>query len=340
MYHSKIRQKIRHKRILHEVLLELTYRCNLDCFFCYNDRDARGVPLSLDQYVVLLDDLARMQVMFLTFSGGEPMVHPRFFDLGRAARERGFVVRVRTNGHTLRRAIAERLKKVVDPYMVEISLHGATGGTHDRQTRVAGSFDRLLGNVGVLRDLGVRQRLVCTPTAWNDHELEEMLVLADQLGVPLRFQGPVAPRDNGDTTPLAIQPSRAAWQRVEALLAARAAPGTASAEDGCQAAARVPERDHLCGIGRESVDVDPYGNVLACMHLRQSAGNLHDETIEQIWNDSPVFMQARELSENAARRFAGKALEQFGAPLYCPAIEENAAKRQGCSGNCAIGGCG
>ena len=30
---------------LFSVLIELTYRCNLDCFFCYNDLGMRGKPL-------------------------------------------------------------------------------------------------------------------------------------------------------------------------------------------------------------------------------------------------------------------------------------------------------
>jgi hypothetical protein len=48
---------------------------------------------------------------------------------------------------------------------------------------------------------------VATPTAWHEHQIEDMVALCDDLDLPLRFQGPVAPRDNGDTVPLAIQPS-------------------------------------------------------------------------------------------------------------------------------------
>ena len=50
--------------------------------------------------------------------------------------------------------------------------------------------------------------VVNTPTAWNEHEIEGMFALCDSLGVPLRFQGPVAPRDDGDTEPLAFSPPR------------------------------------------------------------------------------------------------------------------------------------
>ena len=64
MSFSAISNKVKQQRILNDVTLELTYACNLDCFFCYNDRDKPGKPLSLAQYETLLRDLAGMQTMF------------------------------------------------------------------------------------------------------------------------------------------------------------------------------------------------------------------------------------------------------------------------------------
>src|SRR5688500_12029850 len=86
---------------LFSVLIELTYRCNLDCFFCYNDLGLRGKPLSYDQYDTLLRDLASMDVLNVALSGGEPLAHPDFFRIGARARQLGFVVRVKSNGHAL-----------------------------------------------------------------------------------------------------------------------------------------------------------------------------------------------------------------------------------------------
>ena len=53
----------REENALFSVLLELTYHCNLDCFFCYNDVHLAGRPLQLEQYYGLLDDLAEMQLV-------------------------------------------------------------------------------------------------------------------------------------------------------------------------------------------------------------------------------------------------------------------------------------
>lgn len=315
--------RARLRRDLLDVTVELTYRCNLDCFYCYNDRGKRGRTLSLGQYRALFEDLARMQTMFVMLTGGEPMVHPHFFEIGRITRELGFVVRVRTNGHTLNARNVGRLLNEVEPYVVEVTLHGASAEVHDRQTRVAGSFHRLVRHLRGARAAGLRCGLVVTPTAWNEHEIEPMVVLADELGMPLRFQGPVGPRDNGDVAPLSIQPAQATWTLVERVVAERreaAQQGRGRAEVSADSGDEVPA---TCSVGLTGLHVDPFGSVQACVHLQESAGNLHEQSIEEIWRHSPLFARARQGAIEAAERLAGGAPRQLGAPLFCLAVEEN-----------------
>jgi len=340
MYRSEILPTIRARRILFDVSLELTYACNLDCFYCYNDRAKAGRRLSLAHYERLLEDLARMQTLYLMLTGGEPMVHPDFFAIGRKARELGFVTRVRTNGHSLNGRMAERVRDEVDPYVVEVSLHGATAEVHDRQTRVPGSFARLLDNLKAAGAAGLRLGVVTTPTAWNEHQIEDMVALCDGLGIPIRFQGPVGPRDNGDTAPLAIQPAPATWERVTELVRRRRAERDAGCDSAGSASPaveieRAPEVQATCSVGVSGVDIDPFGNVQACMHLQESAGNLHEQSIEAIWNDSPLFRRARARAVEAAKAFTGGKVQQYGAPIFCLAVEENASKDCGqCRSGC------
>jgi MoaA/NifB/PqqE/SkfB family radical SAM enzyme len=293
----------------------------------------------LQQYQQLLEDLAKMQTMYLMLTGGEPMVHPHFFEIGRIARDLGFVVRVRTNGHLLNQHRAERIRDEVDPYLVEVSLHGATAEVHDRQTRVSGSFDSLIKNITTARQVGLRISVVSTPTAWNEHQIDAMFALCDELVVPLRFQGPVAPRDNGDTAPLVIQPKEATWGIVEARVKAQRQQQepTEAATPIRQPAEVDREQPATCSVGVAGVDIDPYGNVLACMHLQESAGNLHDQSIEKIWHDSPLFQRARSRAIDAAKRFTDTPPKQLGAPLFCLAVEENLCK--GTTGSSCTGSC-
>ena len=85
------------------------------------------------------------------------------------------------------------------------------------------------------------------------------------------------------------------------------------------------------------MDIDPYGNVQACMHLQESAGSLHEQSIKDIWENSPLFTRARNRAVSAARQFVDIPVKQLGAPVFCLAVEENLKK--GHASNCNSG-CG
>jgi len=57
MSYADIIRRTWDENILFTVLVELTYKCNLNCFYCYNDRSLHGKPLSTDQYCKLFEDL-------------------------------------------------------------------------------------------------------------------------------------------------------------------------------------------------------------------------------------------------------------------------------------------
>ena len=323
---EQVLQRTWRDNLLFSVLVELTYRCNLDCFFCYNDLGLRGEPLSTDQYLAFFADLRDLQVLNLTLSGGEPLAHPDFLKLGAHARELGFVVRIKSNGHALRGEMARRIRDEVDPFLVEVSLHGATAATHDRQTRVPGSFDRLLANLREMLDLGLRVKINSTLTRWNEGEIEGMLALADGFGLPLQFDPEVTPRDDGDVEPLSIAPSREGLERLFALQAARARAGSAMlslAREGDEGTTPVPVEKH-CGAGSAGIAVDPYGNVYPCVQWRRPVGNLHQQPIREIWTGSAGLREVRELTARAKEVVDAQGL---AGPLlnFCPGLAETRA---------------
>lgn len=306
------------------VLVELTYRCNLDCFFCYNDTKLKGRPLSREQYFALLSDMAQMQVLTVVLSGGEPLSHPDFVEIGARARELGFVLRIKSNGDAFRGRLAERIRNEVDPFMVEISLHGSTAETHDRQTRVPGSFDRLLSNLEEMKALGFRIRINSTLTRWNENELEGMFELTDRLGLPLYVDPEVTTRDDRSKEPLEISPSQEALTRLfrhvrERGERARAADGALLTEVGRLAdeGAGGGGGEKHCGAGNSTLTIDPYGNIYPCVQWRVPVGNLHVQSIRDVWTRSTSLGTIRDLSPEIKKSVAalGDSAEFLG---FCP----------------------
>lgn len=320
------------ENLLFAVLVELTYRCNLDCFFCYNDLGLRGEPLSRDQYFQLFDDLREMEVLNLTLSGGEPLAHPDFLALGARARELGFVVRIKSNGHALRGDLARRIRDEVDPFMIEVSLHGATAATHDRQTRVPGSFSRLLANLAELRELGLRVKINSTLTAWNEAEVAGMFALADSLDLQLQVDPEVTPRDDGGREPLQVTASREGVRRLFELQFERARTAETNqppevARGGDDGTMPTPLYKH-CGAGSSGIAIDPYGNVYPCVQWRRPVGNLHQQRVREIWLGSAGLAEVRDLTVEVKDMVAaqgkgahllnfcpGSAAAQTGSPL-------------------------
>jgi radical SAM protein with 4Fe4S-binding SPASM domain len=322
--HEQVIRRSWSEHVLLSVMLELTYRCNLDCTFCYNDLGASGQALSRAQYEALVDELADMQVLHLILTGGEPLANPDFFAIGRRARDRGFCVRVKSNGHALRGALARRLKDEVDPFVVDLSLHGAQADTHDRQTRVPGSFERLMSNIGELLELGVRLKLNATLTRWNEDEAEGMFAIADGFGLPLQVNPVVSPRDDGDREPLALSTTAEGRRRFDALVERRYEERLASGAFARMEVGGPVDEDlapagngYNCGAGTGSVTVDPYGNVIPCVQWRRPMGNLHHQSIGAIWRGSTELASVRRINLAAAGRAA-----EHGVTSWCMGLSE------------------
>ncbi|NOZ10993.1 MAG: radical SAM protein [Gammaproteobacteria bacterium] len=331
---EKLKSKAVANNQLLSVTLELTYRCNLDCFICYNDRDTQGQLLSLKQYRSLLLSLQKMQVMFLTLTGGEPMLHPEFWPIAQYAHDLGFVVRLKTNGHALNDKLALKLREEVDPSMVDISIHGASADTHDRQTKVPGSFTRLMRNLEILNGYGVKVNLMMTISQWNFSELERIQSLADSLGFHLDASSTITPRDNGDRMPQSIsisseqtrqlispQTDRLGTQAVHFDNNSQPVSGTLNKENTAATKADEPPVNKQCGSGSSILVIDPYGHVYPCMQLRRLLGNIHHQSIEEIWSHSPSLKEVRDLSA-AAKQLVdsyGEGSEYLG---YCMGLAE------------------
>lgn len=206
-----------------------------------------------------------------------------------------------------------------------ISLHGATADVHDRQTSVSGSFDRLVRNLRMVKKLGLRVQLRSTLTAWNEEQVEQMFALVDDIGYPLAFSWEVTPRDDGDQDPLSISPSAEGLDRLVRLQRARSQERHDSRQIKTE---DTPQPDTIvhkkhCGAGSGGVTIDPHGNVYPCVQWRRAVGNLHQQSIEDIWYGSKELERVRRLTTEAKGFVAS--LGEVGQKIgFCPALAEEA----------------
>jgi MoaA/NifB/PqqE/SkfB family radical SAM enzyme len=97
----------KHPLLVHVIAMR---RCNLACGYC-NEYDAVSQPVPAGIVKARLDRLARLGTATVTFSGGEPLMHPEIDDLIAHARGLGMIVTLITNGYYLSPDRIQRLNR-------------------------------------------------------------------------------------------------------------------------------------------------------------------------------------------------------------------------------------
>lgn len=179
------------------VQIEPVGQCNLRCQMCpiqfRHDGPRYGALAFMDftQYTRILDQFIDLRELHLQ-GLGEPMMHPRFFDMVAYAVAKGIKVTTNTNLTLLNERRAEGCV-TSGLHCLHISLDGATAETYER-IRARAHFDRVVRNlerlVAARERLGgqnPRIRLVMVIMRQNLHELPDLIRMAHQWAVEQLF---------------------------------------------------------------------------------------------------------------------------------------------------------
>jgi MoaA/NifB/PqqE/SkfB family radical SAM enzyme len=272
-------------------LWEITYACNHKCTFCYNSPTKGARELTTEEIKDGLRKIADLGCVFMVFSGGEPLTRPDFFEIAWAAKKLGFAIRIYTNGYLVDEIVARKLRELA-PFEIEISFHGSRPESFDRLTGIPGSFNRVLQGIRNLRAENLKVNLKTPITKWNQDELRGIKTIGEELGCHVEFDPTITPRDDGDTSPLALQADMDFLDRL----------WSSEFVDLTHEETPVPRDDSkvtaVCGTGRSAIALDPYGNFYPCVQWRRKAGNIKEvEDLRSFWRTSPVLNEVRRIAE-------------------------------------------
>lgn len=171
------------------VMVEPTNICNLKCPLCPSGNGTlkrKKGYMSLSLFKQVVDQIAKNTWMILFWNQGEPFLNPDILDMISYSAQNKIFSLLSTNGNKMPNA-----KEIVDSGLdsLIVSLDGATQQTYNKY-RVNGVLDKVLHNV---RDLvqAKKERNSKTPyIKWqfivmkhNEHEIEKIRKLADEVGV-------------------------------------------------------------------------------------------------------------------------------------------------------------
>ncbi|MBP6989472.1 radical SAM protein [Candidatus Shapirobacteria bacterium] len=106
------------------VQLIITRRCNLACGYC-NEYDHQSLPVPKEKLIRYFSKLAELGTLSITFSGGEPLLHPDIVDLVIEAKKKIPFVAFITNAYLLTEELVKKLNEA-KLSGVQISVDGVS----------------------------------------------------------------------------------------------------------------------------------------------------------------------------------------------------------------------
>lgn len=273
-------------QILYSVLFEMTYRCPERCVHCYLEpallsekySEDSAKELTTEEIKGILDQLSELNVMEVTFTGGEPFARKDMFDILEYAHGKGFAIQIFSNGILLDEAGIERLSGM-RIQCFHSSIYSNIPEKHDRITGVKGSFEK---TVYALRELSGRSIYVNFKFVLmeaNKEDFPGVIELSRSIGASVQLISSISPSVKGSCaiTELGV---------IEDEDLRRVVGKWNEISDFQSYTDVFSFDDPICEAGRNSISIDPYGIVTPCNAFRYEIGNVRKSTVSGIWNKS------------------------------------------------------
>ena len=222
---SEARLTDSHGRVIHDLRVSLTDRCNYKCIYCRTGQEGpQYAELPGAEYLRLIRQFVSLGITKVRLTGGEPLLRRGILDIiGELASMRTLwgeplELAVTTNGHLLD-SLAAPLK-AAGLNRVTVSMDAVEAGTFERITRVPGSFNAVLSGVRAARAAGLTPlKINCVLLrGFNDDQIEGFAHFAREEDVIVRFIEFMPLEEGRLWTPEIVVPLREIVDRIQRVL--------------------------------------------------------------------------------------------------------------------------
>jgi molybdenum cofactor biosynthesis enzyme MoaA len=311
------------------VMLDLTWRCNYRCSFCYNPSAVRTrADPPFEVTAAILRGLAAWGVREVLYLGGEPMLHARFnavIELGAALR---LSQRVVTNGSVIDEARARVL--ALHGVEVGVSLHSADRNVHDRLTGEPQGWEKATAGLSRLIDHGVRCFVQYSPSRLERRGLVKLSrFLRSRYGDGVRCidvnrllpfgeaaddRAEVVLRAEGwwDVMKMAGEVVSSGWTiRVESVPHCWVRERARNDGLAAESVRAILSCIRACYMGLDQLALTPSGVIKLCPGSPATECSMIESAPSQLWREHPALVARRSYS------FLPRECVNFGAATTC-----------------------
>ena len=265
---------------------ELTLRCDFACVHCFQQGSRAQRELSAERWCALVDEVARAGCLWLTLTGGEPLLHPGFAAIYERAVRAGMLVTIFSNGSTLSKQAVERLRHL-PPRTLEVTLYGFSAATYRRVTGRSENFRRAVDGVRRAVQAGLAVQIKTMVFEETVRDFEAIRAFAEELGQSFRFDTLVHRTLGHSAAP-------ARHRLVPAQVVAFEARQPEAARNLDRAATMRPGRNiYHCGAGKQAFAIAPDGALQPCSLVRSPRFPLSPGGFEEAWHELGQSVKGR-----------------------------------------------
>ena len=260
------------------VTFELTYGCNLKCVHCYNPTH-RALPheLTTPEICALLNQIADLGVLTVTFTGGEPSVRPDIGDILRYARAQGLMIQLMTNATRITPSFTDLLHEV-GVSQINVSIYGATDTIYERMTGVSGSYPQFRQGMLHLAAAALPVVVRMPVTTINCEEVQACRHLVESHHMKFQYCLEIMTTITGDRTPLQYRLAPEEKVRIDQEMLPHR--WTAAFEESCSNNQSFLE----CACGQSRFAITPYGEMNLCTAFPIPHYDLRTGTMKEGWD--------------------------------------------------------
>jgi cyclic pyranopterin phosphate synthase len=231
------RLKDSHGRVIHDLRVSITDRCNYKCVYCRTGEHGAQYPeLGIEEYLRIIRLFVDLGITKVRLTGGEPLLRHGLLDLVRELASLRTIfgepldLALTTNGHLLD-GLAKPLKQA-GLNRVTISMDAVDAPTFERITRVPGSYAAVLGGVRAAREANLTPiKINCVLLrGFNDDQVESFAHFARREDVIVRFIEFMPLEEGRRWTPDIVVPLREIVERIGRVMPLKELPPNEAGE--------------------------------------------------------------------------------------------------------------
>lgn len=293
---------------------ELTFKCGIHCKHyytdCYNKPYYIKNELSAEEIKLILDKVYSAGAIWLCFTGGDPLARKDFLDIYADAKNKGFIITVFTNGCSMTEEIADYFKKR-PPFAIEMTLNAVSKKVYEDISRVQGSFEKVMAGIKMITQRKLPLKIKTQVTKDNLDELVKIKKFVENLGLNFRPSSFLHAQLDNNLSPcyLRIKPEEVIelGKRLEGIEDKLLDDACRSPNTSRQTPDATRQKSIVnlfsCAIGGgDGIHIDPYGNLIPCICIREPKINLLEESIEDARKNILTWARSRTFTTNSKCR--------------------------------------